>query len=159
MIYNSISVGLGEIKFSNDPNDVLVAYGLGSCVGISFHDPKTRTTGLLHAVLPENNGKDPLSTKFVDSGIQALIDEFTKSGANHQSATVKMVGGAKMLVANGLTFNIGERNIKAAKETLQQIRVRISGEETGGNVGRTMRVYVDEGRVTVKSLSNPEKDI
>jgi chemotaxis protein CheD len=158
-MYNAIPVGLGELKFSNDPNDVLVAYGLGSCIGISVHDPKSKVTGLLHAVLPENNNKDPLSPKFVDSGIQALVKELTNHAVDLNRVTFKMVGGANMLVANGLTFNIGERNIAAAKELLRKQKIRIASEEVGGNIGRTMRVYIFDGRVTVRSLGNPEKEI
>lgn len=158
-MYNSIPVGLGELKISKDPNDVLVAYGLGSCLGISMHDPRTKVTGLLHAVLPENNNGETNSPKFVDSGIQALIDALKKNGVDVSRATVKMVGGANMLVANGLTFNIGERNVHSAKENLKRQRVRIASEEVGGNIGRTMRVYIADGRVTVRSLGNPEAEI
>ena len=57
---NSLSVGLGELVISSDPEDVLVAYGLGSCVGIAMYNPVTKTGGLLHAVLPErfDSGND-----------------------------------------------------------------------------------------------------
>jgi len=36
---NDIVVGLGEVKISKDPDAVLVAYGLGSCLGIAVYDP------------------------------------------------------------------------------------------------------------------------
>ena len=73
---NSLSVGLGELVISHDPEDVLVAYGLGSCVGIGMYNPFTRTGGLLHAVLPEmfNSDKDS-ATKFVNTGIPVLFDK------------------------------------------------------------------------------------
>lgn len=158
-MYNTIPVGLGEIKFSDDPGDVLVAYGLGSCLGISVRDAQTRISGLLHAVLPENNNKDPLSPKYVDSGIRALIGEYMKKGIDASKLTVKIVGGANMLIANGITFDIGERNIRNAKEILMEQKIVISSELVGGNVGRTMRVYVGDGRVTVRSLGNPETEI
>ena len=158
-MYNSIPVGLGEVRFSDNPGDVLVAYGLGSCLGISVRDSQTRISGLLHAVLPENNKQDLYSPKYVDSGIRALFGEFSKKGIDVKRLTIKIVGGANMLVANGLTFDIGERNIVAAKEILKDQKVAISGEDVGGNVGRTMRVYVDDGRVTVRSLGDPEKEI
>lgn len=158
-MYNSIPVGLGEIKFSDDPKDVLVAYGLGSCIGVSVYDTKIQKAGLLHAVLPENNNNDPLSTKFVDSGIKVLMDEFRKNHADMHRVIVKIVGGSNMLVANGLTFDIGERNIQSTKAALKTQNIAISAEEVGGNIGRTMRIYVEDGRVTVRSLRNPEKEI
>ena len=72
-----ISLGLGEKAISRDPQDVLVAYGLGSCLGISMIDPVTHITGLFHAVLPEKiNGSDEADQstcyKYVDWGIENL---------------------------------------------------------------------------------------
>ena len=158
-MYNSIPVGLGEVKFSDDPSEVLVAFGLGSCLGISIYDPETGKTGLLHAVLPINNNNDLLSPKFVDSGIQALVEEFTKMGIDVRKVVIKIVGGATMLVTSGLTFDIGERNILAAKDFMEKQKLVISFNNVGGNIGRTMRIYVDDGRVTVRSIGAPEKEI
>ena len=73
---NNIAVGLGEIKISDDPNTVLVAFGLGSCVGVGIYDSKSNIGGMLHAVLPSattNNNEVP--SKYVDTGIPMLIEE------------------------------------------------------------------------------------
>ncbi len=99
---NNLAVGLCEIKISRDPQDVLVAYGLGSCVGIGMHDPQARISGLLHAILPANpNGSADSSPKYVDTGIHALIDQLARAGANPKRLVVRMAGGANMLVAPG----------------------------------------------------------
>jgi chemotaxis protein CheD len=71
---NSLSVGLGELVISGNPDDVLVAYGLGSCVGVGMYCPKSKVGGLLHAVLPENTDGDRTSTKFVDTGIPVMLE-------------------------------------------------------------------------------------
>jgi chemotaxis protein CheC len=34
------------------PDEVLVAYGLGSCVAVCLYDPAARVGGMLHALLP-----------------------------------------------------------------------------------------------------------
>ena len=47
----ALAVGLGEIKVSRRPVEMLVAYGLGSCVGVGMYDPAARVAGLLHAPL------------------------------------------------------------------------------------------------------------
>ena len=58
-----ISVGLGERVVSRDPQDILVAYGLGSCLGIGMIDPVARVCGLLHAAAgPRRCQKDSFST-------------------------------------------------------------------------------------------------
>ena len=74
---NNIAVGLGEIKLSDDPNTVLVAFGLGSCVGIGIFDPVKRIGGMLHAVLPSSttNNNQEVPSKYVDTGIPLLLTE------------------------------------------------------------------------------------
>lgn len=70
---NDISVSLGEIQVSENPQDVLVAYGIGSCVAVGVYDPRLGIGGLLHAVLPEAgsaaNGSSP--GKYVNTGIRS----------------------------------------------------------------------------------------
>lgn len=163
---NPISLGLGELLVSRNPEDVLVAYGLGSCLGISMIDPVTHVTGLLHAVLPESlNGMDyeksPASGKYVGSGIECLLATMIKEGANRNRIVVRVVGGANMLIAPGLTstFDIGTRNIEKARATLQRLKMTIAAEEVGGHQGRTVRVYVAESRMTVKLIGEKEHDL
>ncbi len=163
---NPISLGLGEQAISRDPQDVLVAYGLGSCLGISIIDPVTRITGLIHAVLPEKmNGLGETDSaacyKYVDQGIENLLAAMTKEGANKNRLVVRMVGGANMLIATGLTstFDIGTRNIEKAHATFQRLNIKIAAEEVGGHTGRTVRVYVADSRVTVRVIGEKEHEI
>jgi chemotaxis protein CheD len=160
-----ISVGLGEQVISRDPADILVAYGLGSCLGISMVDPVVRVTGLLHAVLPRwANGMDPIdpaSSKYVDSGIERLLAALIKEGANKHRLVVRMAGGANMLVSPGLknSFEIGTRNIESARATLQRLNLTLKAEDVGGNTGRTVRFYVADNRMTVRVIGNKEIEI
>jgi chemotaxis protein CheD len=159
---NHVAVGLGELRVSRDPQDVLVSYGLGSCVGIGLYDPVLHIAGLLHALLPaHSNDADGCSPKYVDSGVQALLDEMTCAGADRNRLVVRMAGGANMLVAPGFsqTLNIGARNVEAAYAALQGLRLKISGQEVGGNTGRTVRFYVANGRMTIRTIGNQERDV
>ena len=163
---NPVSLGLGEFAVSRDPEEVLVAYGLGSCVGISMIDPVARVAGLLHAVLPESlsntDEKESAATgKYVESGIENLIDAMIKQGANRSRIIVRVVGGANMLIAPGMknSFDIGTRNIEKTRATFQRLNMKIAVEEVGGNTGRTVRVYVADGRVTVRMIGEKEHDI
>jgi chemotaxis protein CheD len=161
-----INLGLGELAASRNPEDVLVAYGLGSCLGISMIDPVTHVTGLLHAVLPESlNGSDcenpSACGKYVDTGIESLIAAMTKEGANKNRLIVRIVGGANMLISPGMTnaFDIGTRNIEKARQTFQRLSMKIAAEEVGGHIGRTVRVYVADSRVTVRAIGEKEHEI
>lgn len=157
-----INVGLGELVVSQNPAEVLVAYGLGSCLGISMYDPHRRIAGLLHAVLPERlNGGDTLQSKYVNSGLQRLLEQMTAAGAHPQSLVLRMAGGANMLASPSLsqTFDIGTRNIKSARQTAEMLGLQFAAQEVGGNMGRTVRLYVSTGRMTVRTIGGQERDL
>jgi chemotaxis protein CheD len=160
-----ISLGLGEYFISQNPEDILVAYGLGSCLGISLIDPRTHLSGLLHAVLPGTANPQNLPGvdlyKYVDSGINSLLGAMLKEGANKSRLIVRMVGGANMLISPGMknSFDIGTRNIETARQTFQRLNMTIAAEEVGGHIGRTIHVYVAESRVTVRVIGEKERDI
>jgi chemotaxis protein CheD len=157
-----LNIGLGERVVSQNPLDVLVAYGLGSCLGISMFDPVKRISGMLHAVLPQrSNGADPMSAKYVDSGIEGLLNEMIRAGADRRRIIIRMAGGANMLLTSGLssTFDIGTRNISSAHTTLQRLNLPLKSEDVGGNLGRTVRVYVADGRMTVRILNGKEQEL
>ena len=160
-----IHVGLAEYAISQNPEDVLVAYGLGSCIGVVMIDPISKFSVLLHAVLPK--ATDGLNTfdfnpyKYVENGIEKLITTFRKEGTNPAKLTVRIVGGANMLISSDLTrsFDIGTRNIEAAQTTLNRLRIPIAAAEVGGHTGRTVRVYVAGSRVTVRVIGEKEREI
>ena len=159
---NMINVGLGEQAISRNPQDILVAYGLGSCLGIGMFDPISRVAGLLHAVLPEHlNNSGAAPGKFVDTGISALIEGMAKAGADRRRLIVWMAGGANMILSPAMTktFDIGNRNTQMAYKVFDLLNIRLSGQEVGGNTGRTVRLYVVEGRMTVRMVGQQEHDI
>ncbi|MBN1267496.1 MAG: hypothetical protein JXA25_18530 [Anaerolineales bacterium] len=155
----TLSVGLGEIVVSRNSDDVLVAYGLGSCLGIACYDDRARIAGMLHAVLPRanGNGKDP-DSRYVEHGIPELFQKMVEAGGSHKHFSIRIAGGAHMLDAPGFTnvLNIGQRNIEAADSVLQASSVPVVGKDVGGNVGRTIRLYVDNGRMTIRRLGGEE---
>ncbi|MGZ9235546.1 MAG: chemotaxis protein CheD [Anaerolineales bacterium] len=160
-----IHIGLGEQAISRNPEDVLVAYGLGSCVGVVMTDPGSRVSGMLHAVLPRPSDGiahgEVNTSKYVEGGIESLITAMIKEGANRNRLIVRIVGGANMLMSPGFTrsFDIGNRNIEAAQTTLERLKMPISAAEVGGHTGRTVRVYVAENRVTVRVIGQKEREI
>jgi chemotaxis protein CheD len=49
---NPITVGMADLKVTDDPNGVLVTYALGSCMAVLVHDVVQRTAGMIHYMLP-----------------------------------------------------------------------------------------------------------
>ena len=158
---NVRTVTIGAIVATANPNDVLVAYGLGSCVAICMYDPEAYVGGMLHALLPSvpNNINDPENpAKFVDRGVPLLIKNLEKLGANQSRLVTYLCGGAKMLVIPGEDNqpHIGERNVKAAEDILREVDLKICGRSTGGSNGRTLKFFINNGDATVNSLGQTE---
>ncbi|MFC1925874.1 chemotaxis protein CheD [Chloroflexota bacterium] len=150
-----IVIGLGDIHVSNDPYKVLTCIGLGSCIALCIYDPITKLGGMAHIVLPSSiNGRNPMaSAKYADSAVPMLLKYMSQLGAIGRRLVVKVAGGANMLSIPGKnTLNIGERNILAVKEALAKEKMSISGAELGGTCGRSVRFFVDSGRVLVQTI-------
>jgi chemotaxis protein CheD len=155
-------VGLGEMRISRDPNDVLIAFGLGSCLGIGMYDPVAKLGGMIHVVLPEQkSGNDANLAKFVDSGIPLLLENVIAIGGVQSRLIVRMGGGANMLTSPGLSgiFDIGSRNIAKAHQVFKELNIKLLKEEVGGQVGRTVRLYISDGRMTVRMMGSQERDL
>lgn len=164
---NVHAVPIGEIIASDVPEDVLVAYGLGSCVAICLYDPVAQVGGMLHALLPaapnERNPavRDSRPTKFVKQGTPLLIQSVLSLGAKRSRLQARLCGGARVLSAPGFqdSLNIGDRNVQAAEAALEAAGIRIYAREIGGKIGRTVKLYIGDGQVTVRSLGKGEQTI
>jgi chemotaxis protein CheD len=80
-----------------------------------------------------------------------LIDEMASMGANRQKMVARIVGGAQMSVSKGLSdvFKTGQRNAEATVEALADVQLRLKARDTGGHNGRSMKLSVSTGKLTV----------
>jgi len=148
-----IVVGVGDMKISNDPEDVLVTYSLSSCIGLAIYDPVAKVGGLLHYMLPESSLDGNKARKnpymFGDTGIPLLFKEAYKLGAKKNRLKVIVVGGAQILDQKGF-FNIGKRNHTLLRKMFWKNNVMIDYEEVGGTVNRTIRLEIESGQAWLK---------
>ena len=158
-----VSVGIGQLAISKDPKDVLIAYGLGSCIGISCYDPQTKVSGLAHILLPASEGKradDREPARFADTGIDLLIARLGEAGAVARRLVVKMAGGASVLgPANAEKFKIGERNAEAIRERLRRHGISPAAMDIGGTKGRTMEMHPATGKTFVRTAASPANEL
>lgn len=159
----SVVANLGEIKVSNDPEVTLSCLGVGSCIALCMNDPEAKVAGMAHIVLPVSNDaarNKPNATKYADVAIPELLQEMRNNGAVRSRLVTKIAGGSQMFnAASSNTFDTGARNIEAVKKVLADEALSISGEDTGGSKGRTVRLFVGTGTVQVKSVGSPSKEI
>ena len=150
-----IKVGMADLNVCMAPN-AITTLGLGSCVGIVLYDSNSKTSGMVHVMLPDStkikNNENP--AKFADTGIDVLIQKLISIGANRNRLIAKIAGGAQMFAftSNNEMLRIGERNIEASKLKLQMLGIRIIAEDTGLNYGRTIEFYPETGQLYVKSV-------
>ncbi len=157
-----LAVGVGDCQVSADKNEVLVTYGLGSCIGLAIWDPVSRVGGLLHFMLPESSG-DPQKAAanpflYADTGIPLLFKTAYRYGADKKRMVVRVAGGAQVLDGEGV-FNIGKRNYLSLKKIFWKAGVLIHAEEVGGSVSRTLRLEVDSGKLLVQEAGGEAREI
>ncbi len=149
---NSLVVGLGELKYSDQPGEELTCLGLGSCVAISAWDRLNKRGSMAHVVLPEcSPGRKP-TPRFADIAVPEMMEKLVTLGAVMTRLEIKLVGGAHMTPTNSPNLpamRIGDRNIEAVKAQLNKLGLKAVAENLGGNNGRTVRLDVESGRVTV----------
>jgi chemotaxis protein CheD len=157
---------IGRIVASSDVDEVLVVYGLGSCVAVCMYDPHIRAGAILHALLPTNlyhtvNSQSTLTTKYVDQGIPLLLEVLLSLGSERNQLLTYLCGGAKLIKIPEYqhTLNVGRRNVEMAYTVLQQQGLDIQAQVVGGERGRTIKLYVADGRITVKTLGQAERPL
>ncbi len=173
---NPVVVGLSEVKIADGEADVLVAYSLGSCVGLALWDPISKVGGMAHVVLPSSAGTlsaaalpvrasqsaDSVATpgKYADTAVPHLVQRLERAGCQVPRLRAWIAGGAHVL--KGLmwpTGDIGAANVKAVLEALSSAGISAPRMDVGEDYGRTMRLYVPTGRTTVSTVGRGERDM
>ncbi len=146
-------IGVADMAVSNNVQEDLITYSLGSCIGVVIYDPTVKVGGMLHYMLPESSMDAEKAKKtpamFADSGIPLLFKQSYQLGASKRNMMVKVVGGGQIMDENGV-FNIGKRNYLALRKLFWKNNVMVAAEHVGGNVNRTVRLEIGTGRVFLK---------
>lgn len=150
---NTITIGIGDLRVSDDPNGVLVTYALGSCIAVLVHDPVRKVGGMIHYMLPSSSITPEKSATrpgmFADTGIPLLFQRLYDKSCQKSNLIVKVVGGANIQDDRG-TFQIGKRNYLMLRKIFWKLGVGIRAEAVGGSVSRTARLFVADGRAVIR---------
>lgn len=150
-------VGISEMYISNDPDDIVVTYSLGSCIGVAVYDPVLKIGGMIHCMLPLSQ-IDPKKaiekpSMFTDSGVTRMLQEFMDRGSSKGNLQIRVAGAASMMDEKGF-FKIGERNYTVLRKILWKNSLLIRSESVKGTDSRTMFLYMNTGKTTIKSAGN-----
>jgi len=153
---------ISDIKISNNADDVIITYALGSCIGITVYDPVAKVGGLLHYMLPDSMLDEQKAREkpamFADTGIPLLFKSCYAMGAEKKRMIVNAVGGASIL-DDANFFRIGQKNIMAMRKIFWKNNVMIKAEDTGANYNRTVRLEMRMGKVFVRSFGGEMKEL
>lgn len=147
----TVVVGVADLKVSDDPQHVIVTYALGSCIAVCLYDPRRRAAGMIHFMLPLSRGANATNPiMFADTGIPVLFEKMHALGCQKHDLVVKIVGGGTILDDKGV-FKIGQRNHTMVKKIFWRYGLMIAKEDVGGNMSRTVRLSVSDGRIVITS--------
>lgn len=149
-----IIVSISDMKVTNRGKDVLVTHSLGSCLGLAAYDPTTGVAGLIHCLLPvaREGSKGPVKNPcmYVNLGVPHMMRALFARGATRENLTLKAAGCGRMMHISN-QFDTGANNLAALKKLLQVNELRLTAEDVGGTIPRTMRLFADTGRLVISS--------
>jgi chemotaxis protein CheD len=150
---DTVTVKMAEMDVVTDGRSLKTI--LGSCVGVIVRDPDRRVSGLAHIMLPARRHDDEAMGKYADSAIPALLSRLATSGCRPGSLQALLIGGAQMFpMGNSSLASIGDQNVEAARRVLQEKKIPIVFEDTGGTAGRSVIFNNTTGKVLVKTLQS-----
>jgi chemotaxis protein CheD len=160
----TIRVKIADMAVKKDQG-IIITVGLGSCIGIALYDPASRLGGLSHILLPDssqfkNLNKETINVaKFADTAIPSLVEAMARMGAKKPRLQAKIAGGSQLFAFDKTSMSVGEKNIAAVIKTLKGMGIPILKEDVGGNYGRTMRLFVETGKVLISTVGKGEKEL
>lgn len=158
------SVNTAEIRIDTAPT-VLEARGVGSCVVVCLYDKKNRRGGMAHVMLPNKLGADEVNVsgggsssiavtiQDAPSAVEYLVSEMEREGSSVKGLQATVAGGSEMFKSLGSRppeERLGVRNSSAVKEALGKYGIKIVSSDLGGNTGRSVRFYLEDGKIDIE---------
>ncbi len=159
MVYKRVN--MAEMVISSK-EDIFAIHGLGSCLGLTIHDPTRAVGAMAHVMLPCNLTGIASSKpgKYVDTAIDEMINGMKKFGCDQENMVAKMCGGSRMFKASKDNDQcIGAKNIKLATKILKQRNIPIAARDVGGDFGRIVEFDVKTGQMYIKTVAGDRKVI
>jgi len=144
-------VGIGEYAVSNNKNDIIKTFALGSCVAVTVYSMIKNVAGMVHIALPSPNSSniDNNTCYYATTAVPFLINKICyEFGCLKDELEIEVFGGAKSVRENDI-FKIGQRNVETVKRILNELKLNYTATEIGGTFSRTLEMDVATGKVKV----------
>jgi chemotaxis protein CheD len=143
-----------ELYIDREPSKVITL--LGTCIAVCLWDPALKVGGINHFMLPIGKEDADAVLKYGNFAIDILIKKMIELGSQKHSMKAKVFGGADNTLGFSHNSKIGQRNAETALEHLQNEKISILAQNTGGNRGRKIIFYTSTGDVYMKFLGKME---
>lgn len=159
VVEDVVQVGFSEYVTATEGQTIL-AYGLGSCVGIVARDVDAGIGGMAVAILPEaEEGTDSIGAKYADSATSELVEAVVDQGARYERLEAVIVGGATIVEFDDLGSEVGDENVAAARTQVGNLGVSTAGTDVGGAQGRVVRFDTASGAVEVTRADGTTREL
>lgn len=139
---------IGYIYVTDKP--FIIRTVLGSCVGVCIYDVATGMSGMNHYLLSKS-GSSERSTRYGNISINKMYRIFMDSGSKIRNLRASVIGGASLFLDDNI-FSISQDNVDIAINLLNEFRIKIVLQDTGGKSGRKVEFNTVTGKVDVKVL-------
>lgn len=137
---------------SNVLEDSIKTFALASCIGVVVYSTFRRAGGMIHIALPAPHSIEEAINRpcyYASTGVPILINQICKQyGCVKGELRISLYGGANSIRSDD-AFNIGRKNLEAARHILQKMNLKFHDAETGKNVSRTIELDILTGQVDV----------
>lgn len=143
-------IGIGEYAVSDNKEDIIKTFALGSCVALVIYNPMLKRLGMVHIALPEssilkwgtNNQK---LGYFADIAVPFIFQKVCNGLSNYnENFKVSLYGGASSRNGDDV-FKIGQKNLIKIKSILEEKKINYDITNTGGFFSRTVEIDVATG--------------
>ena len=89
----------------------------------------------------------------MECSIKNILGKFNQEGIKNNEISVKIFGGSNIIRSKQPNFKpIGTQNIEKALKIMEEFRINIESQNTGGPRGRKIFYLTDTGEVYVKDI-------
>jgi chemotaxis protein CheD len=143
-----VAVRRGDIR--------LRSMAIGSCIAITAYDPKTKTAGLAHIMLPDSAPeKSDKKTKYAFNGIDQMLREMIESGSAIDDIEACLVGAGNVLQKKDDT--ICKNNIRSIAAILLEKNIPVRASVLGGQERKSVLLDAQTGCVFFTQGNGCEK--
>lgn len=162
MDISPVHVRIGQLVIGHSP--MVLKATLGSCIGIALLWREKSAYALAHCLLPYApvpHCPEQLGGRYVDQAVLSMLHLLKAKDRDHVQIEAHVAGGATMRRQDRQTIvpahlAVGQLNIQAAEQVLQQQQIALLSRDVGGFFARQMLLDCTKAQIKVLHVPAPQ---